>query len=311
MSFLELSIVVPVYNGSEQIESIAEEIVFCLSEKKLSFEIIFIDDGSTDESWKKIIALKGKYKTIHGISLNRNYGQHKASLCGLMHSSGKYVVTMDDDSEHNPEYIADMLQQLKYSNSDVIYGIPKNKKRSLIKSLLVFIYKKVSRVENSDAGNGSSFRILSSSLVEKLKQHTTHLFFLDEILLWYTNKIETFPVDFRKSKKNRSSYNYRSLFSLSKNVFMISTTMPLQLVKFLGISMSSLSFLYGLYHLLHKIFLKTEKGYTSLIISILFSTGLLLLCIGVIGEYLSNLLIMQNNKPAYSVRAKTFSENES
>ena len=301
---IELSIVIPVYHAADCIEELVMEIKEVLTPELHDFEVILVDDGSKDDSWNRIKLLKRRFPFVCGIRLNRNYGQHKATLCGLAHSKGKYVVTMDDDLEHDPRDIIQLLQKFKESNASVVYGVATNKRRGLIKDSLVCIYKWISKIENADAGSGSSFRIISAELACSLKEHGTHLFFLDEMLLWYTDQIETERVIFRKSKKKISGYSYNGLFSLSKNVFMISTTMPLQLVKFLGLSVSSVSFLYGIFHLFHKLFFKTEKGYTSLIISILFSTGLLLLCIGIIGEYLSNLLIMNNKKPAYSIKEK-------
>ncbi|MFN5182545.1 MAG: glycosyltransferase family 2 protein [Bacteroidota bacterium] len=300
----DLSIVIPVFNSANCIVELVTEIVNEFSKHEFSYEIILVDDGSKDNSWGKIYELKNKYNFISGIKLGRNYGQHKATLCGLIESRGQYVVTMDDDMEHDPKSIPLMFSKIKNLSSDLLYGIPSNKKRGLIKSLAVSFYKWVSKVENIDAGKGSSFRILSNNLKEKIVNHNSHLFYMDEMLLWYTESISTEPLQFRKTKKIDSGYTFRTLFSLSQNVFMISTTMPLTFVKFLGFSVSSVSFLYGIYHLFHKIFLKTEKGYTSLIISILFSTGLILLCIGIIGEYLGNVLMMQNGKPAFSIKEK-------
>ena len=157
-------------------------------------------------------------------------------------------------------------------------------------------------IENADAGKGSSFRVISSQIVKSLNEHHNHLFFLDEILLWYTDKLGAVTLNFEKSRKKTSGYTYRGLFSLSRNVFMISTTMPLKIVKFIGFTVAALSFLAGVWYIIHKLFFPTEKGFTSLIISILFGTGLILFCLGIIGEYLGNLLIMQNKKPGYSIR---------
>ncbi|MFN6037480.1 MAG: glycosyltransferase, partial [Bacteroidota bacterium] len=276
MSEIDISIVIPVFNSADCIEELANEIFDSLSANTISFELIFVDDGSKDDCWNKIINLKSKYPIVSGFRLSKNSGQHKATLCGILNSKGNYIVTIDDDLEHNPVDINNLYKTIKATDKDLVYGVSKNKSRGLIKNFLVKLYKFISKIENADAGRGSSFRIIKSDVIRNFKNHSTHMFFIDEMLLWYTDKVDVAEVNFRPSKKKISGYSYNGLFSLSKNVFMISTTMPLKLVKFLGFSVSFVSFIYGLYHIIHKLFFKTEKGYTSLIISILFSAGLIL-----------------------------------
>ncbi|MBC7865792.1 MAG: glycosyltransferase family 2 protein [Bacteroidia bacterium] len=300
----EISIVIPVFNSANCLEDLVREISSILNFSNKNFEIILVDDGSKDKSWEIIKKVKGYNKNVKGFLLGRNFGQHKATLCGIAHATGKWVVTMDDDFEHPPVLILHLIEKAEKAKADLLYGIPAKGKKSFTRNLISGFFKFASKMENADAGKGSSLRVISQNVAANLHNHHSHLFFLDEILLWYTDNIVTEKVDFGEHKKDLSGYNYPKLLSLSKNLYMISTTMPLKLMKFTGFTVSAFSFLMGLYYLFHKIFFATTKGYTSLILSILFSAGLILLCLGIIGEYLGNLLIMQNKKPGYSIREK-------
>lgn len=301
---IEISVVIPVFNSASCLNELVVDICLYLNLANKSFEIILVDDGSKDKSWELIKEISSRNENVSGFLLGRNFGQHQATLCGIEMAVGDWVVTMDDDFEHSPNLIVPLVEKAKNLTVDLLYATPSKFQKNLIRSLASKFFKFVSKIENADAGKGSSFRVISKKVSLCLHIHQSHLFFIDEILLWYTDNLAVEKVEFNKSRKIVSGYNYLKLFSLSKNVYMISTTMPLKLIKFLGGAVAFLSFLGAVYSLLHKMFFKTQPGFTSLILSILFSTGLILLCLGVLAEYLGNLLIMQNKKPCYSIREK-------
>ncbi len=301
----EISVVIPVYNSGSCIKQLVKQIYELLNSQEHTFEIILVDDASKDDSWSIIKEICIQLKHVKAFSLSKNFGQHKATLCGFCNANGRYIITIDDDLEHQPNDILKLYSQLKDSQSDVVYAIPRNIRKSFFRTLATKLYKFISKVENPYAGVGSSFRALKKDLVSKIVTHQNHLFFIDELILWYTASIDICPLDFYPSQKKNSGYSFLKLFSLSSDVLMISTTMPLKLVKTIGLSMSSVSFFIGAFYLFKKIVHKTPvAGYTSIIVSILFSAGLILLCIGIIGEYLGNVLMMQNNKPAFYIKEK-------
>ena len=265
---------------------------------------MIVDDFSKDDTWMQIKKIKNNNEHVKAFSLAKNFGQHKATLCGFFNASGKVVVTMDDDFEHQPKDILVLYNQLLSSGSDVVYASPKNIRKSLMRRCITSFYKFISKVENQHAGVGSSFRAVKKNLITKIIEHQNHLFFIDELILWYTSNIEVCNLDFNLSRKKDSGYGYKSLFNLSTNVIVMSTTMPLKFVKTIGVSMSFISFLIGMVYFLKKIIFKSPAGYTSIIVSVLFSAGIVLFCLAIIGEYLGNVLQMQNNKPAYYIREK-------
>lgn len=298
----EISVIIPVFNAEDCLAMTVDKISGAIRSMNVTYEIILIDDASSDASWKTIKKIKSKNNNVKAIRFNKNYGQHNALLCGLKSVTGKYIVTMDDDLEQNPEDIKVLYTRIKSENLDLIYGTPVNSKKNIFRKLVTKIYKRISQVENKKAGEGSPFRIFTQGLKDKLLNHDGSLFFLDEIVLWYTDNIVYENVIFQKSVKASSNYSLGSLFTLSLRVLSLSSTMPLKLVRVLGLYMSTFSILLGTYFFIRKFTQNVPMGYTSLMVVILLSTGIITFSLGIIGEYLGNLISLSNKKPSYSIR---------
>ena len=159
---MDLSVIIPVYCGEKTVEELHQRLVNILVKSKYSFEIIFIDDSSTDDSWNKIEGLCKDERTI-GIAMPKNYGQHSCLLCGIKNSKGKYIITMDDDLQHPPEEIPKILEYIN-KGYDVVYAVPKVFKHSFLRSIPSnFIKMILSQIMDSkQAKNINSFRIFKS-----------------------------------------------------------------------------------------------------------------------------------------------------
>lgn len=300
-----ISVVVPLYNAEQCIEAVVNHLVLVLKHAGYAdYELILVDDGSKDNTWGRVLNLKTIYgDKIKAIRLSKNYGQQKATFCGLVKALGDVVVTIDDDGSHPLEHLPDWIKEFEGGSYDVMYVIPDKVRYPFYRKILSDIYKKLSRYENPDAGKGSSFRILSKKIVSLIVNHASHLIVIDEIILWYTQNIVWKRENFLPSMKIRSTYSYKKLFLLSKNTLMISTTMPLIFVRVLGFVVSLLSFLAGTYYLIMKfVFHYAQRGYTSIIVSILFGVGLILYSLGIIGEYIAYILMDIHKKPPYHIK---------
>ncbi len=299
----EISVVIPVYNAQSCIEKLIETLQQNL--KNYSYEIILVDDNSLDNTWQLIKVLKQQHSFIKAFRLSRNYGQQKATFCGLTNAVGNIVITIDDDLSHPIDKLTELINVFKSAQTDMMYVTPSKYHYPWYRKLLSNIYKRISRYENPDAGKGSSFRIMSQELANSITEHASHLIVIDEIILWYIQKIHAVYYDFYPSQKQSSTYTYRGLFGLSKTTLMISTTMPLVIVKTIGFSVATGSFLMGIVYLVKKfVFHYAEKGYTSIIVSILFGVGLILLSLGIIGEYIAYILMGIHKKPPYHIKEK-------
>jgi len=300
----EFSIIIPVFNSQSCIKHTVQEVISALEKINKSYEIILVDDGSMDISWQIIKELKSTNDKIIGVRLNKNYGQHNALLCGLNICTGNYIVTIDDDLEQNPADIENMHAYLCAEDLDIVYGMPSKSNKKNLRTFLKYLYKHISRNENKSGGEGSSFRLLTKKLKNDLIKHSGSLFFLDEIALWYTDKLGYIKINFQKSKKTNSSYNYDSLISLWLRVLSLSSTMPLRIVRVVGFYIFGLSISLGIIFITRKFMFNVPMGYTSLMVAILFSTGVITASLGIIGEYLGNLIALSNNKPSYSIKEK-------
>jgi glycosyltransferase involved in cell wall biosynthesis len=297
---LTYTIVVPVYEAEDSLELLHKSIKDFF-DNKYSYEVIYVNDGSTDNSWNVLKTIKSNFENVCIVNLSKNFGQHAATLCGFKHARGKFIITIDDDLEAHPNEIEKLIAAQKESNSDLVYGVYKKLSQSFLRKFLTFIYKFLAKTEGANKGKGSSFRLLKSDLAKKISDNHKQFVFIDEICLWYTNKLSFIDTESNKNYVNKQRYRFISLFSMTSTVVLFSSTFPLKLVTRIGILLSTTNFIIGTYYLIKKIFLKTPvTGYTSLIVSILFSTGLIIFCIGVIAQYLSQMLKSINNAPCYS-----------
>lgn len=301
----KISVVIPVYNGEGSLQELADRLVTTLQATGFDFEIILIDDFSRDNSWERIIKLKEKYPAwIKGVKLSRNFGQHMAIICGLNLSTGDLVVTMDDDLQHPPEEIPKLLGKWKETQADVVYGLydtsyGHGKARGMASN---FVKKTSTTFSENSFGNGSSFRLLSRKLVDKLILRPQQFVFIDEIIYWYTTDVTGIPVEHHQRKSGKSNYGYFRLIKLYLHVIVHFTALPLQLMTWGGIILSFISFLIGIYFILKKMLFNVPvEGYTSLIVAVMFSTSLMLICFGILGKYIHQVYQLQNGKPPYTI----------
>lgn len=294
----KISIVIPVFNAQLSLKVLYSELVESL--KELDYELIFVDDASFDNSWKILCALKQEQpERTKIIRLAKNYGQHNATLCGISHSNGELIITMDDDLEHSASDIRLLLENYSNEKADLIYGIAKKKNQPVFRKFFLSCYRYIAKI-TAKGGKGSSFRLMTRKLAMNLTEHKSPFVFIDEFCTWHTDSIRFVDVSHGQSVKRKSNYSIFNLINLTKNVVIISSTWPLRMVTIMGTLLMSVNFIVGCYFLFRKLFFSIAvEGYTSLIVSILFSAGLLLLGIGVIAEYLSKIIINQYNKPVF------------
>lgn len=300
---INLSIVVPVYNSEKILVELFERIKNTLDNIKVNFDIVFVDDGSKDSSWKEIKTLKQRYSdNITGVKLAKNFGQHNATICGFNFCKGDLVLTMDDDLQHPPEEIPKLIDKINQTHSDIVYGIFINKKHSFLRNLGSLFIKKTSKYLSSTIGEGSSFRLFNKRMINNLKSHYNQNFlFIDEIIYWYTNNITTVVVRHDERTCGKSNYSYYKLISLYFNLIINYTTIPLRVMTYGGTIIAILTFVLGMRFIIGKLIFDVPLGYTSLIVAILFSTSLLLHCMGIIGEYIRKIYIMLNQRPPFSI----------
>ena len=217
---MEISIVIPVYNSAKSIEELVQRIMMVMEEKKISFEIILVDDYSGDNSLKVIKKLKEEDSRVIILVLGKNAGQQAATKRGMEIAKGKMVVTIDDDLEQQPEDIPKLIDELK-KGFDVVYGVPNRKSypfyrkfgSGLVDSFLTLFLGKPSKVRVG------SFRIVNAQILEYVVLDQTPFVYITAITLMFTKNIGNVEVSYKQRKYGKSNYNFKKLIKLFFNLF--------------------------------------------------------------------------------------------
>ncbi len=302
---IDYSVVIPVYNSSTSLEELFEQLVAYFNKTNYTYEIIFVDDSSKDNSWEIISEINKKNALVtKGIRLAKNHGQHIATCVGFVKASANFIITIDDDLEVNPAQIQLLIDEQTKNKTQIVYGHYTYTERSLIRKLFKSIYQFVARlVEGSKSVKGSSFRLIDAKLAKQIANQATHFIFIDEVFLWYTNSIAYVDVKHTKSKRDKSNYSLFSLVSLTGDVVLYSSLFPLKMIKYFGFFFSFINFGIAFFYLTRKIIHGVAlPGFTAIIVSVLFSSGLIIFILGVLGEYLSKMFQLMNNRPLYSIK---------
>ena len=288
------SIVVPVYNSEKTLEELYTRIrdVFDHTMKE-NFELILVDDSSRDNSYEVMEKLHKADSRVKIIQMAKNFGQHPALLCGFSFAKGDFIITMDDDLQHRPEEIPKMAAAINERDDvDVIIAKYENRKHNFIRKLgtKISIYA-TSKMLNKDPNlEITSFRLMRRFIVEAILNTNTHLPQIGNLLVQSSNRIINIPVQHDSRKVGRSNYTFRHLardliYDITSN-----SAFPLILVRDLGIFSFIISILLGLFYLVrYFIYGVSVEGWTTLVLLILAYNGIILLAIGIIGQYLMNI----------------------
>lgn len=304
MSQPTYSVIVPVFNSEDTLEELFSRTRAVFEQLEATFEIIFVEDCGRDDSWKVLQQMKKEYpELITAIKLHRNYGQHNATICGFSFARGEFIITIDDDLQHPPEELVKLINEQKEDDADIVYGVFNRKQHSRIRNLGSRSVRRTSRLLLEGTGKGSSFRLIKKDIISKLLENTIHFVFIDQLLLWHTNDIAFVVVEHHKRRLKKSGYTTKKLFKLVSDLTYFYTNIPLKLMVWGGLVMSFVFFLFGLRFILQKwLFNVTVPGYTSTIVTILFSTGIIVFSLGIIGGYLSRIYMVQSKKPPFTIK---------
>jgi len=298
-SNMTISICIAVFNGSKTIAKLVEEIKQQLQSYKI--EIVLINDGSKDNSEEICSNLSSQYDFIKFISLRKNFGEHNAILCGLNHTSGDYVAIIDDDFQNPPSEILKLIEKSK-NGYDVVYSKYEQKKHHWFRNL-GSAFNDIVATWLLDKPNGlylSSFKLIKKEIVQEIIKYKGPFPYIDGLILRVTNNIETTTVKHIDRQEGKSNYTLKKLISLWLNMFVNFSIKPLRVATITGLIISICSFVLGIYFMIEKVINPDVAiGWTSLIVAILFLSGIQLIFLGIIGEYLGKQYLDQNNTPQW------------
>ena len=299
-----ISVVLPLYNEEKGLKSFIDDLLTQLKDIKQNFEIILVNDGSTDQSLELIQSLCSFHSELKFIGLSRNFGHQIAVSAGIDYASGDQVILMDADGQDPPELIPDLISKMN-EGYDVVYAKRiKRANESLVKKWTAsFFYKLLNKITSIEIPvDTGDFRIINRKVVDALKQMAEKQRYLRGQIAWLGFK-QT-PIEYERKGRNagETNYTYRKMIRLAIDAITSFSNWPLRLATISGFVCAFLGFILILYTLYAKFILKIyEPGWPSLMISIVFLGGIQLLGIGMIGEYIARINDNVKKRPLYLV----------
>lgn len=300
-----LCIVVPVYNEAEAIPKLYEHLMPVLQELPYSFEILFVDDGSTDETYKIIKGLRQNDRRIKSISFSRNFGHQAALTAGLQYATGAAVITMDGDLQHPPSMIPALIEKWREGFEIVYTTREATADEPFFKKITSRLFYRIINAfsDTSVQPFAADFRLLDRSVVRSLNTLEERDRFLRGLIGWLGFSTIGVPYSADVRAAGTSKYTVKKMVKFALDGILSFSAAPLHLVTYLGLIVSFFSFLYGLYSVYAYFFTdRTVPGWTSILITVLFLGGVQLISIGFLGEYLIRVYNETKGRPLYIIK---------
>lgn len=298
----DLSVVIPIYNEEENIQLLYTRIKGVLDKMEVSYELVFINDGSKDQSLLLIEGLAAQDNTVKYIDFSRNFGHQIAVTAGLDHTVGNRVVIIDADLQDPPELIPDMYRKMD-ENYQVVYARRINRKgeKFLKRTTAKIFYRTLSSITAFDIPlDAGDFRIMDRKVVDVLKQMPEQQKFLRGQISWIGFNQTYIEYDREERHGGQTGYTYKKMFRFALDGITSFSNLPLKVASLMGFFVSAIAFIIMLYALYIRFFHNDYvQGWTSMIISIMFIGGIQLICVGIIGEYISRISTNVRQRPLY------------
>jgi hypothetical protein len=286
-----LSLVVPVYNSQPTLRELVARLTFMASSDRECFEIVLVNDGSSDGSWEEIVTIAAEHDHVRGIDLMRNFGQHNAVLAGVRAAKYDVVVTLDDDLQHPPEEIPALLAALDGDDAcDLVYGTPTRLRHSRLRNVSTAVSKvMLERLTGwPDVTSVTDFRAFRTRLREGFADYKGPTIVFDALLAWTTTSIKHVRVEHAPRAVGRSNYRLTSLLAYGVTMMTVFSARPLRLIGVLGGLCSAVGVVAVAAVLIHNATTGANLSSVGLALAVIVTfAGAQLFAIGVAGEYIA------------------------
>jgi len=303
---IHLSIVSPVYRSENIVEELVKQIKKNVSTITDDFEIILVNDYSPDNSWQKITEECAKDKRVKGINLSRNFGQHYAITAGLNYTQGEWVVVMDCDLQDRPDEIPNLYRKAQEGWDTVFAQRVERSDKFLKRFLSKLFYKFFSYLtETKQDPSVANFGIYNRCVINAILEMKDQIRFFPTMVQWVGFRKYYLPVEHASRFEGKSSYNFKGLFRLALNSMLAFSDKPLRLTIKTGFTIATLSFLIAVvYFILYLMGQIQVLGFTTLILSVWFLAGVIMLILGVVGLYVGKVFEKVKERPIFIIQNK-------
>lgn len=302
-----VSVVIGCYYSEHTLRDVVEQVQAVFQQLPgYDCEFILVNDGSTDGTYPLICRLADEYACVRGINLMRNFGQHNALMCALNHAKGDYVLGMDDDLQTHPSQIPTIIRKMEEGGYDLVYGVYREDKNGLLKQLSSWLNRSTAHVllGRPKELRSSNFWLVTREIRDQLIQYKNYNPNVDALFTRMTNNVGNVTIEHHERAWGQSGYTLSKLARLWLSYFNY-TVVPLRLISKAGVVTAIAGFVMGIVTAIRKLVDPTiVAGWASIICILLFFFGLVLLTLGVIGEYLGNIVLSLNGTPQYIIREK-------
>ena len=301
----EISVVIPVFNEEENLRELGERLIRTLTAMGRPFEIIFVDDGSTDGSWELLADLNRHYpQNIRALQFHRNFGQHQAIFAGFQAAKGKVMVTLDADLQNPPEEIPRLVAKLD-EGYDTVGGWRENRQDSIFRrlpsQLVNTVMSRVTGVKLRDYG--CMLRAYRRSVVDSINQCQESSSFIPALANLFAQRVAEIPVGHAERERGKSKYGIIKLLRLNFDLMTGFSNLPIHLVGFMGVTIAFLGLLFGFFLIIRRIFVGPEVEGVFTLFAILFVfVGLNTLGLALIGEYVGRIYREVRGRPRFVIR---------
>ena len=304
----KLSFVIPCYRSEKTISTVVDEIRETVKTRKelYDYEIILVSDHSPDDVFSVIEKLAKKDNKIIGIELARNFGQHSAILAGFHHVTGDIIICLDDDGQTPPDQMFKLIDCLD-NECDVAFARYASKKHSFFRNFGSYINDLMARylIDKPKELKIMSYFACKRYVVDEVLRYNNPYPYMSGLLLRTTKNIKNVTINHRDRIEGESGYKLSKLISLWVNGFTSFSVKPLRAATFVGATSSVIGFIYGIYIIINKLINPiTPLGYSSMMAVFLFIGGIMMIMLGIIGEYVGRIYICMNEAPQYVIRRK-------
>lgn len=301
----KISFVIPCYRSAETIEEVIKEIQDTMNAlTAYQYDIVLVNDCSPDNTYEVIKKLCKQYENITGINLAKNFGQHSALMAGLRKADGDIVVCLDDDGQTPANEVGKLLEGIE-AGSDVVYAQYDSKKHSAFRNFGSWVNDVMTRVMLGKPKelHLTSYFAAKRFVVDSMLRYENSYPYVIGLVLRATKNITNVPVNHRNREIGTSGYTMKKLLSLWFNGFTAFSILPLRMATMAGTIFAGMGFLYGIYTVIKKLVNpQVPLGFSSLMTAIVIIGGMLMIMLGLVGEYIGRIYISINNSPQYVIR---------